>query len=64
MRSYSSREVIQILKANGWYLVHTVGDHFQYKHPIIKGKVTITHPVKDVALHILKDTEKKSGLKF
>ena len=64
MRSYSSREVIKILQDNGWYLVHVVGDHFQYKHPTIKGKVTITHPVKDVALHILKDTEKKSGLKF
>lgn len=64
MRSYSSREVIILLKHNGWYLVHSVGDHFQYKHPTLKGKVTITHPVKDVAIHILKDVEKKSGLKL
>jgi predicted RNA binding protein YcfA (HicA-like mRNA interferase family) len=52
------------LKENGWYWVKTVGDHWQYKHPTIKAKVTVTHPVKDVALHILKDIEKKSGLKF
>ncbi|WP_322922077.1 type II toxin-antitoxin system HicA family toxin [Paenibacillus campi] len=64
MRSYSSREVIKRLKAEGWYLVHTVGDHHQYKHPTIPGKVTITHPVKDVAIHIMKDIQKKTGLKF
>ncbi|MNW25359.1 YcfA-like protein [compost metagenome] len=64
MKGYSSRDVIKMLKANGWYLVHTVGDHFQFKHPTIKGKVTITHPVKDVAIHIMKDIEKKTGLKF
>ncbi|MEK3787857.1 type II toxin-antitoxin system HicA family toxin [Paenibacillus sp. FSL K6-1230] len=39
MKGYSSREIIKILKASGWYLVHTVGDHFQFKHPIIKGKL-------------------------
>ncbi|WP_342547631.1 type II toxin-antitoxin system HicA family toxin [Paenibacillus sp. FSL P2-0089] len=64
MKSYSSREVLRILNENGWYKVHSVGDHFQFKHPTIKGKVTITHPVKDVAIHILKDIEKKTGLKF
>lgn len=64
MRSYSSREVIKILRDNGWYWVKTVGDHWQYKHHTIKAKVTIVRPEKDVALHILKDIEKKSGLKF
>ncbi|KAA2302314.1 addiction module toxin, HicA family, partial [Clostridioides difficile] len=29
MKSYSSRVVMRNMKANGWYLVHTVGDHFQ-----------------------------------
>ena len=28
MKSYSSREIIKILEQDGWYLVHTVGDHF------------------------------------
>lgn len=33
MKSYSSREVIQILKADGWYEVNCEGDHHQFKHP-------------------------------
>ncbi|MEK3721997.1 type II toxin-antitoxin system HicA family toxin [Paenibacillus sp. FSL H8-0034] len=64
MRSYSSREVIKLLKEHGWYWVKTVGDHWQFKHHEIKAKVTVVHPEKDVAIHILKDIQKKSGLKF
>lgn len=48
MKSYSSRELIQIITADGWYFVRDAGDHHQYKHPTKPGKVTITHPVKDV----------------
>ena len=33
MRSYSSREVIQLLKADGWYEVGVTGSHHQFKHP-------------------------------
>ncbi len=33
MRSYSSREVLKILKDNGWYEVGCDGDHHQFKHP-------------------------------
>ena len=36
MRSYSSREVIKMLKADGWYEVHCVGDHHQFKESLIK----------------------------
>ena len=43
MKSYSSREVIKILKANGWYLTATVGSHHHFKHPNIPGKVTCKH---------------------
>lgn len=32
MKSYSSREVIKILKAHGWYEVACDGDHHQFKH--------------------------------
>ena len=35
------REVIKIIEADGWYHVHTVGDHRQFKHPIKKGRVTV-----------------------
>jgi len=35
MKSYSSREVIKMLEADGWYEVNVVGSHHQYKQ---KGK--------------------------
>lgn len=37
MKSYSSREIIKLLKKDGWYEVHCVGDHHQFKHPTKKG---------------------------
>lgn len=64
MKSYSSREVIKILEADGWYEVNVVGSHHQYKHPVKKGRVTVKHPDKDIPLKTLKRIEEQSGLKF
>ena len=64
MKSYSSSEVIAILKADGWYLKRVHGDHHQFKHRIKKGTVTVTHPKKDLNKGDLKSIEKQSGLKF
>ncbi|MBR1751864.1 MAG: type II toxin-antitoxin system HicA family toxin [Ruminococcus sp.] len=64
MKSYSSREVITLLKAAGWYEVNCEGDHHQFKHPTIKGRVTITHPRKDIPKGTLKSIERQSGIKF
>lgn len=64
MKSYSSREVLKVLKADGWYEVNCVGDHHQYKHPTKKGRVTITHPKKDIPLKTLKNIEMQAGVKF
>ncbi|WP_325922959.1 type II toxin-antitoxin system HicA family toxin [Kurthia gibsonii] len=50
LKSFSSRELIKILKADGWYLVHSVGSHHQYKHPTKVGKVTIPHPKGDITI--------------
>lgn len=46
MKSCSSREVIKILKADGWYEVNCTGDHHQFRHPLKKGRVTLTHPIE------------------
>ncbi len=64
MKSYSSREVIQMLLADGWYEVGCVGDHHQFKHPTKPGKVTIAHPLKDVPIGTLRNIERQSGLTF
>ena len=64
MKQYSSREVLKMLKSDGWYEVNCVGDHHQLKHPVKKGRVTLRHPVKSLSVNDLKSIEKQSGLKF
>ncbi|MCI8388958.1 MAG: type II toxin-antitoxin system HicA family toxin [Clostridiales bacterium] len=64
MKSYSSREVIAMLKADGWYLMNTEGSHHQFKHPTKKGKVTVKHPQKDIPPSTLKSISLQSGLQF
>lgn len=64
MKSYSSREVIKLLREAGWYEVTCDGDHHQFKHPIKKGKVTVTHPVKDIPTKTLTSIGRQAGLKF
>ena len=64
MKSYSSREVIQILNADGWYEVRCAGDHHQFRHPTKAGLVTVTHPVKDIPVRTLKSIERQAGVKF
>lgn len=41
MKRYKVHEVIDMLKADGWYLVAQKGSHRQYKHPTKKGRVTV-----------------------
>ena len=64
MKSYSSREIISIIEADGWYEVNQEGSHKQFKHPTKKGRVTVNHPVKDMNIKTLKSIERQSGLKF
>lgn len=53
-----------MLKDDGWYEVTCVGDHHQFKHPSKMGRVTVTHPVKDMPIRDLKSIERQSGIKF
>lgn len=64
MKSYSSREVIKMLLADGWYEVNVVGSHHQFKHPIKPGRVTVKSPCKNIPRKTLDSIEKQSGLKF
>lgn len=64
MKSYSSREVIQMLLADGWHEVNCEGDHHQFKHPTKKGRVTVPHPLKDIPIKTLQSIARQSGLKF
>ncbi|MDR1689222.1 MAG: type II toxin-antitoxin system HicA family toxin [Clostridiales bacterium] len=64
MKSYSSREVITMLRADGWYLVSIEGSHHHFNHPVKKGKTTVKHPCKDIPPKTLRSIEKQSGLLF
>jgi predicted RNA binding protein YcfA (HicA-like mRNA interferase family) len=58
------KEVISLLKKDGWYLVRTKGSHQQYKHPIKKGLVTIAgKPNHDLAPGTLNSILKQAGIK-
>ncbi len=62
MKSYSSREVLKILKSDGWYEAGCDGDHHLFKHPTKKGRVTVTHPRKDFPIKTLRSIFSQAGL--
>lgn len=59
-----SRDVIKLLKADGWYEVAQKGDHMQFKHPSKPGRVTVAHPVKDIPAGTLGSIRRQSGLEL
>lgn len=63
-KSLSSRDLIKRLEAGGWTLVRTKGDHRQYKHPALSGRVTLTHPVKDIPIGTLRSIFRQAGWRW
>jgi len=63
-KSYSSREIIAKLQADGWVLMSIQGSHHHFKHPTKKGKTTVKHPCKDIPPKTLRSIEQQSGLSF
>jgi predicted RNA binding protein YcfA (HicA-like mRNA interferase family) len=58
------REVIKLLKKDGWYLVQSKGSHMQFKHPSKPGRVTIAgHPNDQLAPGTLSSILKQAQLK-
>lgn len=62
---FKVRDIKKGLTLSGWVLVATRGDHFQYKHSTIAGKVTVAgKDGDDVCIKNLKSMERQSGLCF
>jgi predicted RNA binding protein YcfA (HicA-like mRNA interferase family) len=58
------REVITILKKDGWYLARTKGSHRQFKHDDKAGVVTVSGKESvDVPPGTLNSIWKQAGLK-
>ncbi|MHB1685317.1 MAG: type II toxin-antitoxin system HicA family toxin [Bacilli bacterium] len=64
MKSYSSREVLQMLFADSWVVKGHVGSHVQLIHPTKPGKTTVPHPRKDLDPRTVRSISKQSGLHF
>jgi predicted RNA binding protein YcfA (HicA-like mRNA interferase family) len=58
------RDVIRLLKHNGWAWKTTRGSHQQYTHPELPGKVTVPgHPNDDLAKGTEISIMKQAGLR-
>ena len=58
-----SREILALLKSDGWEIVNVRGSHHQLKHPTKKGRVTLPHPKRDIPKGTLNSILKQAGLK-
>jgi predicted RNA binding protein YcfA (HicA-like mRNA interferase family) len=57
------REVLTLLRADGWYLVAIRGSHRQFKHQVKRGRVTVAGKTGDeLSLGTLKSILKQAGI--
>lgn len=60
----TTRDVLQLLKADGWVKVGQVGSHWQFKHATKTGKVTVA--VHGMTAHVkpgtLASIKRQAGL--
>jgi predicted RNA binding protein YcfA (HicA-like mRNA interferase family) len=58
------KDVVELLEAEGWFLIATRGSHRQFKHRVRPGRVTVAgKPSDDLAPGTLNSILKQSGLK-
>lgn len=64
MKRYKVKEVIKLLEADGWVLAYYRGDHRQFKHPQISGKVTVRGKLSEnLSQELLNSIWKQAGWK-
>jgi predicted RNA binding protein YcfA (HicA-like mRNA interferase family) len=59
-----SREIIRMLKADGWFEVAQTGSHKQFKHPVKPGRVTVPSPRRDLPIGTIRSIEKQAGIQL
>jgi predicted RNA binding protein YcfA (HicA-like mRNA interferase family) len=58
------REILELLRRDGWLHISTRGSHRQFKHPTKPGRVTVAgKPGLDLHPDTLKSILRQSGLK-
>ena len=58
-----SKEIIKLLKKDGWLHVRTTGSHHHFRHPQKAGIVTVPHPKKQIGRGLLDSILKQAKLK-
>ncbi|EOC9245255.1 type II toxin-antitoxin system HicA family toxin [Enterobacter cloacae] len=58
-----SADVITVLVRHGWKCVRTKGSHYQFRHPVHAGLVTVPHPKKDIKPGTLAQIWRQAGIK-
>lgn len=59
----TAKEILRILRDDGWEIQNQHGSHMQLKHPTKKGKVTIPIHKGDLSMKTLDSIMKQAGLK-
>lgn len=59
----TAKEIIKILKKDGWVIINQEGSHVQLKHPSKTGKVTVPMHSGDIAKGTLNRIYQQAGLK-
>lgn len=59
----NAKEVLKLLRIDGWYEKQKKGSHLQMEHPYKKGKVTIPMHSGDIKPGTLNSILKQAGLK-
>jgi predicted RNA binding protein YcfA (HicA-like mRNA interferase family) len=58
------RDVLKLIRDDGWYQVAQKGSHRQFKHPVKSGRVTVAgHPAQEMAKGTVGSILKQAGLK-
>jgi predicted RNA binding protein YcfA (HicA-like mRNA interferase family) len=58
------RDVLRLIRDDGWYQVAQKGSHRQFKHPLKSGRVTVAgHPSQEMAKGTVASIIKQAGLK-
>lgn len=63
-KTVTSKAAIAAIEADGWFEVSQDGSHKQFKHPTKKGRTTVPHPKKELAIGTIKSIERQSGVKL
>lgn len=63
LHTMNSKDLIRMLRDDGWIEVRVVGSHHQFKHPAKRGLVTVPHPKKNLPMGTVKSILKQAGLK-